>query len=109
MMLATEYAKYHDMEPQGDNESDEAFKSRVAHRLREMGRIIEAHEVYQDAFHDQNENVVAGILGYVAQAMAGKHYDGDPIGNDIAAGHGVQKPDDDISPEIATLILSLFG
>jgi hypothetical protein len=53
-MLATEYAKYYDIEPQGGDESDNGFMSRVASKLRDMGHIIEAHEAQQNKRYDED-------------------------------------------------------
>lgn len=85
-MLATEYANYYELEPQVEDESNFDFKRRVSIALRKAGHLIEAHEAYQDARWDQNDNVLTGIAGAIAQAIAGVSYSGDPVGNDIAAG-----------------------
>jgi len=39
-MLATEYAQWHGIEKQGENESDSAFQSRVSGALCDAGNII---------------------------------------------------------------------
>jgi hypothetical protein len=47
-MLATKYAEYYEIEAQHENEDNVSFRKRVASALREMGHIIEAHEVYTE-------------------------------------------------------------
>ena len=75
-MLATEYAKYYEIDPQHEGESDAAFKSRVSGALRAQGRLIEAHEAYQNERYEESDDVMTGILGAVAQAMQGIDYGG---------------------------------
>jgi len=106
-MLATDYARYYNLPPQAENESDTDFRSRTALALREQGKIIEAHEPYQDAYYDQNSNVMTGIMGAVVQALQNRHYSGDPIFNDIAVGTIVQNPKATLSPEEVLLAILL--
>ena len=110
-MLATEYAKYYEIDPQHEGESDAAFKSRVSGALRAQGRLIEAHEAYQNERYEESDDVMTGILGAVAQAMQGIDYGGDDerkVGDDIAAGTIVKstKRDDAL---MALMALMLFG
>ena len=91
-MLATEHAEYYRIPPQADGESDLAFRTRVSVELRQRGNLIEAHEAYQDERYEQSDSVMTGLIGVVAQAMAGKYYPGDPIGNDITCGVVAQHP-----------------
>ncbi len=72
-------------------ESEEHFRNRVAAQLRAMGHVIEAHEALADAlFDDPDGSAQIGILGAVAQSMAGHGFGaqtwGDQVGHDIAAG-----------------------
>ena len=85
-MLATGYAEYYGIEPQREDESDKGFRGRVATALRQSGHLVEAHEAYQDARYETSDDVMTGLFGVVAQALAGTNYGGDPIGNDLAAG-----------------------
>ena len=97
-MLATEYAREYGIEGQRDGERDVEFRSRVSGALRDMGRVIEAHEAYQDARHDQSSEVITGLMGAVAQAMQEVNYGSRgerQIGDDIAAGVVVQAPKED--------------
>jgi hypothetical protein len=99
-MIATEYAKLYNIEPQQEGESDLAFRSRVAGALRKHGLLVEAHEAYSDAYFDQSDGVMTGLVGAAAQAMQGVDYGKDgqqQVGDDIAAGYLVEhpKPKDD--------------
>lgn len=88
-MLATRYAEYYGISRQGENESDSSFRYRVAGKLRDMGHLIEAHEAQQDARWDENETVVAGITGALAQMLQDIDYGQSgkqQVGIDIAAG-----------------------
>jgi len=111
-MLATEYAKYYNIEPQRDNESDSNFKSRVSGKLRDAGNIIEAHEVAQDKRYDADggENVMAGIAGAMAMAMQGKDYGSKGsslIGDEIAAGRKAMSPKKEIDPTMLLMKILL--
>ena len=94
-MLATEYARQFNIDPQRPDESDDAFKSRVAGELRDKGEIIYAHEAAADAYYDQSDDAMTGIFGAVAQAMQGRDYHVSGIAQidtDFAAGKVVQTP-----------------
>ena len=111
-MLATEYASYYDIASQGEGEADGTFRSRVAGKLRDMGKIIEAHEAQQDARYDDNEDVMTGIMGAMAQAMQGRDYGHrgeSQVGDDIAAGTFVRYPKPEIDPMAAMLAVLTFG
>lgn len=77
-----------------EEESDENFKYRVAGLLRKQGHIIEAHEAFSGRLYDDPEQSLtgpmAGIIGVIAQAKAGREYSPDDperqIGDDIASG-----------------------
>lgn len=88
-MLATEYAEYYGIDPQGAEESDPAFRERVAGALRAKGKLIEAHEAFQDARYEDSDDVMGGIIGALAQALGGVDYGMDDvrkIEDDIATG-----------------------
>lgn len=86
-------AEWFGVEKQRDGEPDGAYRSRVAGELRAKGHIIEAHEAQSNALYDDpNGGAITGIMGAVAQAMDGRNYSGDKIGNDIAAGIVSQAP-----------------
>jgi len=108
-MLATQYAEYYGIEAQKEDESEAAFCSRVAVRLREMGKIIEAHEAYNDEQYESSDAVMTGVFGAVAQALQGCSYGGDPIGNDIAAGVVVQYPREGTPEEWVFLAALMSG
>jgi len=90
MNYAKIYAKEYGLVAQGKGETDSAFRARVAEKLRAMGKIIEAHEVVQNARWDdesgQGEMARAGVVGAVAKVVQDVEYSGDEIGSDIAAG-----------------------
>ena len=111
-MLATEYADYYKIEAQRDGESDMAFRERVAGVLRDKGHIIEAHEAYQDERYESSDNVMAGVMGAVAQAFQGVDYGSRgnrQIGDDIAAGIITQHPEEKLDPMTAMMMVALFG
>lgn len=113
-MLATEYAKWYDIAPQEENESDSAFRNRVSGILRNSGNIIEAHEVAQDARWDSESGgdmVQKGLLGAMAMALQNKNYgrDGsDLVGDEIAAGVIATSPKQDLDPMMVLLSVMLF-
>jgi hypothetical protein len=114
MMLATQYAEYYKIEAQREGESDLEFRSRVSGALRDQGKLIEAHEAYQDKRWDElgDEMVNTGIKGAIAQMMAGVdyHVHGEQqIGADIAAGIIVQNPEPEVSPDMLLMAMPLFG
>jgi len=112
--MAHEYADYLGVK-QGKDETEEAFKSRVAGVLRQKGSIIEAHEAFSGRRYDDPEQgptgPMAGIFGAVAQAMQGREYSpNDPerqIGDDIAAGVLVQRGEDPTKSALATIFGAL--
>jgi len=108
-MLATDYAEYYEIEAQREGEDDYAFRNRVANALRARGRLIEAHEAFRNERYEQSDDVMGGVIGAVAQAMQGTSYRGDPIGNDIAAGVVAQDDKPKLTPEMAMLMVELFG
>ena len=111
-MLATDYAGYYGIASQGEGEPDGAFRSRVAGALRDMGKIIEAHEAQQDARYEDSEDVQTGIMGAMAQVMQGRDYGqrgAGQVGNDIAAGTFVRYPKPEIDPMAAMLAVLMFG
>jgi hypothetical protein len=111
-MLATEYAGYYGIAPQGESEPDGTFRSRVAGALRDQGKVIEAHEAQQDARYEDNDDVMTGIMGAVAQAMQGRNYGRrgeSQVGDDIAAGTCVRYPKPEIDPAMALMMIALFG
>lgn len=109
-MLATEYAEYYGIEPQREGEHDLAFRSRIAGALRDMGKIIEAHEAQADERFEYSDNVMAGVVGAIAQALQGVDYgvSGEQqVGVDIAAGYVVQDDRPKMSAEMAMLAMMM--
>lgn len=114
-MLATEYAKYYNIEAQQSGESDFSFRSWVAGALRDAGCIIEAHEAQQDARWDADNGgeVQTGVMGALAMALHGVDYGrtGETrVGDEIAAGVVASaQPKRQLSPAEVILMLELFG
>lgn len=110
-MLATEYAEFYSIKAQQEGERNLAFRGRVAGALRNMGKIIEAHEAQQDARYESSDKVMTGFFGALAQALHGDYGSTgeSQIGDDIAAGIVVQKPQPEMSPEMALALVALFG
>lgn len=109
-MLATEYAGYYEIEQQQSDEDDYAFHHRVAGELRDMGKIIEAHEAQRDERIEQSDDVMSGVMGAVAQVLQGVNYrvSGEQqVGCDIAAGAIVQNPQPEMSVGMALLAMLL--
>lgn len=94
-----------------EGESERTFFFRVATRLREDGKIIEAHEIVADARYETSDQVMNGVMGACAKALQGRDYSGDPAGSDIAAGICHKSPGLKMgtSPQMAALIVELFG
>jgi len=102
-MLATQYAEYYKITPQTEKESDYNFRHRVAGELRDMGKIIEAHEAQQDERYENSDSVMAGVAGALAQALQGVDYGVSgvqQVGCDIAAGGIALNPKKELSPEM---------
>lgn len=110
-MLATEYANYYKIDPQGKDESDLDFKYRVSGKLRDMGHIVEAHEAFRDERYEQSDDVMTGVMGAMAQALHGDYgrSGSTQVGDDIAVGHVVKNPRSEMAPEMALLMIELFG
>lgn len=113
-MLATQYARWYDIPPQAEGESDSAFTSRVSGALRDAGHIIEAHEVHTNKRYDEEgSSAMDGILGAVAMALRGVDYGRKGsalVGDEIAAGIVKQSPEPKrMSPEEVMLAMLLFG
>jgi len=109
-MLATEYAKYYGIKEQQPDESDDTFRHRVAGELRDMGKLVEAHEAQRDERIEQSDDVMSGVMGAVAQALQGVDYGvtgEQQVGCDIAAGGIVQNPQPEMSVEMALLAMML--
>ena len=85
-------AEYHRIEPQREGEHDFDFRLRVSGELRAKGKIIEAHESFQNARWDDpqhGKSVLDGITGGCALALSAPAWPQDPerqIGDDICAG-----------------------
>lgn len=97
--MTKQYAEDFGIQQQQKGESDDAFRHRVAGELRNMGHLIEAHEVQAGKRYDDGPDAMTGILGAVAMALAGRSYGSSGsgrVGDEIAAGHLVRF---DISPE----------
>lgn len=92
-------ARWFDLPPQGESESDIEFRERVAGALRDRGKIIEAHEAYHNCLYDDPSGApMTGILGAVAQVMQGQNYGSKgnrQVGDDIAAGVCAQSTHDE--------------
>lgn len=73
-MLATEYARHYGIDPQGETETDSAFRHRVAGRLRDMGKVILAHEAQRNERIEDSRDVLTGVQGAIVQAIQGIDY-----------------------------------
>ena len=111
-MLATEYANYYNIIPQQPEEDDYEFRHRIAGELRDMGKIVEAHEAQRDERIEQSDDVMQGVMGAVAQALHGIDYGVSgvqQVGCDIAAGAIVKGPRPKIDRELAMLTALLLA
>ncbi len=94
--VTKQHAEYYKLPPQREDESAYDFRHRIAGDLRDMGKLIEAHEAQQDArFNDADRggDVIQGIMGAMAQTLQGVDYRASgsmQVGCDIAAG-GIMK------------------
>lgn len=111
--ITAQRAQEFNIPAQQPNETDEAFRTRVSGVLRGQGHIIEAHEAYQNALYDQDENAMTGIFGAVAQALNGKDYSPDDpqrqVGDDIAAGVVASSKKPKMDADMLLAYLALFG
>jgi hypothetical protein len=104
-----------ELAPQGADESDSAFRHRIAGELRDMSKVIEAHEAQQNARWDDEAtggDVLAGVMGALAQAAQGVdfHVHGEQqVGCDLVAGLYVKHKKPDPSPDSMLLMLDLLG
>jgi hypothetical protein len=111
-MLATEYARYYEIEAQRDGESDEDFRLRVSNALRAMGKIIEAKEAYLNRRYEDSESVLDSVAGEIGRAMGvipqysrpRTHQD---EGDKLAAGAILRRGKDDPDP-MALLFAALM-
>ena len=111
-MLATDYADYYSIASQQSGESDYEFRHRVAGKLRDMGKLIEAHEAQRDERIEQSDDVMQGVMGAVAQALHGIDYGVSgvqQVGCDIAAGAIAKSPQPKIDRGLASLMALLLA
>jgi len=109
-MLATQRAAEFELEPQQENETDDAFCYRISGELRNKGCIIEAHEVHQDVLYDESPDAMISIFGAVAQTMQGVDYGcrgAHQVGDDIAAGYVALDDTPKMTPETALMMIAL--
>ena len=115
MNYTQQHQEYFQLAPQGVDESDYDFRHRIAGELRNMGKIIEAHEAQQNARWDDETkggDVMAGIMGAMAQSLQGVDYHvrgEQQVGCDIAAGLYLKHKKPDPSPAEMLLMVELFG
>ena len=97
--ITTQRAEEFSIEAQREGESDASFKDRVSGEIREMGHMIEAHEAYNNSLYNDTDDggAMTGIVGAMAQALQGTNFGArtgsQQVGDDIAAGHIVQSPE----------------
>jgi hypothetical protein len=108
------YVKYYELEGQKEGEDDTAYRHRIAGELRDMGKIIEAHEVYHGKRWDSEDgaDVMTGITGATAQALHDVDYGRAgqrQIDDDFAAGVVALNPRPKMTPEMVVMMLELFG
>jgi hypothetical protein len=112
MLLANQYVGMFGIEQKKENESVAAFQSRVSGVLRDNNMLIEAHEVYHNKRYENDEDVMTGIIGAVAQTFQNNNYrsrGSRQVGHDIAAGLVTKNPEPQMSTEAALLLLELLG
>lgn len=98
------------IELQKEGESNAAYRDRVANAIRAQGHIIEAHEAQTNALYDNpNSGAMTGIMGAMAQALEGRSYGGNQVGNDIAAGVIAQSGRDTRSTGLAALLAIMLS
>lgn len=105
------HAQSFGLPPQGENESDGAFRERISGSLREMGRSIEAHEAYQNSRYEDSADVMTGVLGAMARVLEGTDngWNGsNDVGDDIAAGTLVRNPEQEY-PADYLLLMTMFS
>ena len=75
--IALMYVGHDGIQPQGPDEPNFAFRSRVAQVMRSKGKIVDAHEIQTNRFHDENlkedggGDVRKGCMGAAALALSG--------------------------------------
>lgn len=75
--IATMYVGYYGIQPKAPDESNADFRARVAGVLRRESKVIDAHEVFANCYHDEERPEDAGLgnpaslgaLGHVALAL----------------------------------------
>ncbi len=112
--ITAQRAREFGIQGQQSVESDESFRNRVSAKLRAMGQFIEAHEAYNNSLYDDPNSMAAvGIVGVVAQAVQGQGTGArtwsQQVGDDIAMGILALDPKEEMSPEMAMLMIDLFG
>ena len=110
-MITAQRAREFGIEPQRPGEDVQAFRERVSGILRAQGHIIEAHEALRNCLYDDPEgNVMEGVTGALAMALAGKHYNprsgSDQVGDDIAVGAIVGHEQDNPPMPLEMLLLA---
>ena len=105
MNITKERALWFSLHEQAEGESDSAYRSAIAEKLRSMGYPIEAHEAFHGCLYDDPEGqAVTGIMGMIAREISERQYSGSKIGNDIAAGEIVKAPH---NPDTDALLVTL--
>jgi hypothetical protein len=112
-------ASYYGYGPQREGQSDDDYRTEVALKLRQEGKLIEAHEIAQGRRYEADDGsfdpgVMLGVIGATHEALNGERpwsNRGDAVfGDDIAAGGIVSQPDphaalrqafDMLGPEVA--------
>lgn len=110
MSITEQRAQEFGIAPQREGESDFEFRHRVSGALRDQGHIIEAHEAFQNALYDQNDDVMTGIVGAMAQTLHDIDYGSHgsrQVGDDIAAGAIAQSPRDDGAAMLGLVVVLL--
>lgn len=98
---------------QRQDELDVDFQRRIAGALRDMGKLIEAHEALHNARYDSGSDngvAITGVMGAIAQALQGINYgvSGRPqVECDHVAGEYLQKKKKDIPVEMLEFLLGI--
>ena len=86
--IASMYVGHHGIEPKAENETNTGFRARVASVLRAENKVVDAHEVFSNRYHDEKvedgeTSPAVGVMGAAAATLKGMRPD---LGTDLAAG-----------------------
>jgi hypothetical protein len=112
--IAQMYVGSFGIEAQRADEPNHAFRNRVAQILRTNRQIIDAHEVQNNRFHDEDRDnedgseVVKGVMGAAALALSG-HGELDSTLIDRAGYELTKKREREMDPAYADMMMMLVS